>query len=164
MVYFSKEEMIRCYRDSKQDRCNDCKLSQAVKRMPNGIDENVEALVDVVLDPARKKLGKAICVNSGFRCPRHNQAMGGAVQSQHTKGQAADIIAGSPEENLRLAKVIAESGKFDQMILYVDGAGTLAPRFIHVSWKREGGNRREVLKSVKGDSVKFRKVDINVLK
>lgn len=46
MEYFTKKEMIRCYRESKKDRCAECRLQQAVKRMPDGIDENMEALVD----------------------------------------------------------------------------------------------------------------------
>lgn len=94
----------------------------------------------------------------------HNGRVGGASQSQHTKDQAADITAGSAEENLKLARIIAAGGKWDQMILYTDKADVLAPRFIHVSWKKGGVNRKEILKQVKGDSVKYRKVDINELK
>lgn len=150
MEYFTKEEMIRCYRERKQDRCSECRLQQAVKRMPDGIDENMEALVDNVLDPCRRAYGKSIGVNSGFRCPLHNSRVGGASQSQHIAGEAADITGGSPEENLKIARIIARQGRFDKMILYVDREGSLEPRFIHVSHKRLGGNRGRILKQVRG--------------
>lgn len=136
MEYFSKEELIRCYRERKQDRCAECRLQQAVGKMPSDIDANMEALCDQVLDPARRKYGKPIYVNSGFRCPLHNVRVGGASQSQHVRGQAVDLrIEGKPEE---LAKIIVANGKWDQLILY--------PTFVHVSWKRVGTNRKEILR------------------
>ena len=150
MQNFSKKELIRCYRENKQDRCKECRLVQAASRLPNGIEENIEALVDEVLDPARRKLGKPIVVNSGFRCPIHNTAVGGVYNSQHVSGQAADVRC---EDNKKLAKVIVENGRFDQLILY--------PTFIHVSWKKAGGNRKQILrKTAKG----YEKVNINELK
>lgn len=44
-----------------------------------------------MLDPARERLGKPIMVNSGYRCPLKNKAVGGVPNSQHLKGEAADI-------------------------------------------------------------------------
>lgn len=137
MQYFKKEELIRCYRERKQDRCAECRLQQRASRLPNGIEENIEALADQVLDPARRKFGKPIIVNSGFRCPLHNGKVGGVYNSQHVSGQAADVRC---EDNLKLARIIKGNGKFDQLIVY--------DNFIHVSWKRVGENRRQVLKKV----------------
>ncbi len=103
---------------------------------------NVRALVDEVLDPVREKLGKAIVVNSGYRCPRHNAAVGGVRNSQHLRGEAADIVLvnGSGLRVQDLADAIKEHGVFDQLIVY--------PGFVHVSYKRNGGNRGQVLKSL----------------
>ena len=143
-------ELIRCYREDRQQRCKECRLVQAASRLPNGIEENIEALVDEVLDPTRRKLGKPIVVNSGFRCSIHNTAVGGVYNSQHVSGQAADVRC---EDNKKLAKVIVENGRFDQLILY--------PTFIHVSWKKAGGNRKQILrKTAKG----YEKISINELK
>ena len=86
MKYFKKTELIRCYRESKAGRCEECRLSGAVMRLPAGIEENIVVLTEQVLDPAREALGKAIVVNCGFRCPIHNSKVGGASQSQHIKG------------------------------------------------------------------------------
>ena len=115
--------------------------------MPAEARANIEALVEVVLDPARERLGKAIRVNSGYRCPKHNLKVGGAVGSQHMKGEAADVV---PDESgqvtgdslERLAEILEQNGKYDQMIVY--------PSFVHVSYKRIGTNRHQVLKKVSG--------------
>ncbi len=123
MKYFTKEELIRCYRERKEDRCADCRLTAPVKKMPNGIDENIKALVEEVLDPAREKLGMPIIVNSGFRCPLHNKRVGGVPNSQHMKGQAADIRCA---DNKKLRDIIIKNGKYTQLLTY--------PTFLHVSW------------------------------
>ena len=135
MGYFKKEELIRCYRERKNDRCAECKLAQPAMRLPYGIEDNVTALVENVLEPARRKLGKPIIVNSGFRCPLHNGRVGGATASQHMKGEAADLrIDGKPEE---LARVIVANGKYDQLILY--------PTFVRIveksGWESERGSQ-----------------------
>ena len=137
MKYFTKEEVIRCYRKRKEDRCKECRLTQEVKRLPNGLDENMEALVTEVMDPAREKLGMPIICNSGFRCPIHNAKVGGATGSQHMKGEAMDVRCA---DNRRLARIIVENGRFDQLIIY--------PTFIHVSWKRNGPNRHQVIRKI----------------
>lgn len=129
----------------KELRCKCC------GRLPPEVKENIEALVDSVLDPARELFGKPIHVNSGFRCPLHNAAVGGVAKSQHLLGEAADITAGSPAENLTLARIIAQLGNYDQIIIYVHN-GSTEPQFIHVSWKRNGGNRHRILKHVIGAS------------
>jgi len=110
-------------------------------QLPPAVRENIVALVDNVLDPAREQFGGPISVNSGYRCARHNAAVGGVPASQHLRGEAADIApaglqvtAYGLKELERLARIIVENGKFDQLIIY--------PTFIHVSWKRSGCNRR----------------------
>lgn len=115
--------------------------------LPPLAKENIESLVDNVLDPAREQFGGPVSVNSGYRCQKHNLEVGVVVNSQHIKGEAADIIAGSPEENERLAKIIEENGRYDQLIRYMGLGGKI--RFIHVSWKRNGVNRKQVLRKAK---------------
>ena len=135
MKHFKIEELIRCYRET--GRCPECPLKQRAQIVPNGAEENERALVEAVLDPARERLGKPITVNSGFRCPLHNSKVGGVANSQHMRGEAADV---SCEDNKRLAEIIEANGKYDQLIRYLNKAGGI--RFIHVSWKRNGGNRK----------------------
>ena len=119
-------------------------------QMPAEARQNIEALVDNVLDPVREAYGKPIYVNSGYRCEKHNKAVGGVPKSQHMLGQAADISLrlthstgsgqayGLQDELMKLARIIKEQGRFDQLIIY--------PAFLHVSYKRNGMNRHKVLK------------------
>ena len=121
----------------------------------NGADreqeDNLVALVTAVLDPAREAYGKAIRVTSGFRCERVNTAVKGSRTSQHLKGEAADITtAAGASGNLEVAKIIIRLGKFDQLILEEVQGKSLAPQWVHVSWKRNGENRHEIRKHVKG--------------
>ena len=104
-------------------------------QLPPLARENVKALVREVLDPVREKLGMPIVVNSGYRCEKHNKDVGGVRNSQHLRGEAADIHC---QDNERLKQLIIENGKFDQLITY--------PSFLHVSYKRTGGNRHQRLK------------------
>ena len=105
--------------------------------MPASARENIEALVQAVLDPAREQLGKPIYVNSGYRCPRHNAAVGGVPNSQHMRGEAADIRLAEIADNAEIVSAIKENGRWDQMIVY--------PTFVHVSWKRIGKNRKQII-------------------
>ena len=148
MKYFTISEMLR------SDTALKMRLWNGANRE---IEENIRALVDNVLDPLRERYEHPIYVTSGYRCPKLNKAVNGAPNSQHMRGEAADIVAGpstgsgtSVYENLKLAKMIAESGKFDQMILEEVGPNDLLPRWIHVTWKRNGWNRRNILKKVAG--------------
>lgn len=70
--------------------------------------ENLKQLVDKVLDPLRDAYGKPIRVNSGYRSPALNAAVKGSKTSQHMKGQAADITAGSKQENKKLFELARE--------------------------------------------------------
>ena len=119
-------------------------------QMPAEARQNIEALVANVLDPLRDEYGKPIYVNSGYRCEKHNKAVGGVPRSQHIVGEAADISLrlthstgsgqayGLQDEMMTLARIIVQQGRFDQLIIY--------PTFLHVSYKRNGNNRHRVLK------------------
>ncbi|MCR5038404.1 MAG: peptidase M15 [Bacteroidales bacterium] len=106
---------------------------------PKEAEENLRALVNEVLDPLREAYGKPIRVNSGYRCPRLNNLVGGSPNSQHMRGEAADIqpVDGNEADLEVLAQFLIASGKFDQLILY--------PTFIHVSYRRLGWNRKQIL-------------------
>lgn len=108
MKYFTIKEL-----------CNSSTATQkGIDNTPNSeIVNNLEQLVDQILDPLRKRYGKPIKVNSGYRCPQLNKAVKGSVNSQHLKGLAADITAGSVKENKILFELIQELKlPFDQLI------------------------------------------------
>lgn len=99
-----------------------CKSSTAASRKidntPNTIViNNLQLLVEHILDPLRERYGKPIYVNSGYRSPALNKAINGAKTSQHMKGLAADITAGSTTNNKILFELIQELKlPFDQLI------------------------------------------------
>nr|DAV38671.1 MAG TPA: peptidase [Caudoviricetes sp.] len=80
------------------------------------VERNLTALVENVLDGVRAIYGKPITVNSGYRCPELNRAVGGVSNSHHVKGYAADITGGSKEENERLFNIIKHNFHFSQLI------------------------------------------------
>ena len=53
------------------------------------IDDDLVTLLENIREAAG---GKAITINSGYRSPEHNAAVGGVSNSQHVKGTAADIV------------------------------------------------------------------------
>lgn len=96
----------------------------------------LKQLVDNVLQPLRDLYGKPITVNSGYRSPMVNKHIGGAKNSQHLKGEAADITAGSKAENKVLFELIRDNFLVDQCINEYDYS------WIHVSYKSQG-NRNQ---------------------
>lgn len=89
-------------------------------------------------EPLRFWYGNPIKINSFFRCAALNKAVGGAVNSQHSTGQAIDISAGSKEENKKLFDWCKANLKFDQLINEYDFS------WVHISYKATG-NRQQVL-------------------
>jgi zinc D-Ala-D-Ala carboxypeptidase len=96
---------------------------------------NLEALVDEVLDPARELLQSPIKVDSGFRCPAVNIAVGGKKTSQHLKGEATDLKCFN---NKKLFELIRDNLVFDQVINEYNFS------WVHVSYSRIK-NRNQVL-------------------
>lgn len=74
--------------------------------MPEDAKKNITVLVDKVLDPLREAWGRPIYINSGYRCPKLNKAVGGSVTSHHMRGMAADITTGNATDNRHLFQLI----------------------------------------------------------
>lgn len=108
------------------------------------VRDNIKALVDNLLQPLRDAWGGPIFINSGYRCPALNDAVGGVATSQHVKGQAADCGCTDP---LALARLVKKMGLvYDQMILY--------PSFLHLSYRADGENRMELIYNKKWKGAK----------
>jgi peptidoglycan hydrolase-like protein with peptidoglycan-binding domain len=72
------------------------------------IDEKLIAFIQKIRD----HFGKSVTINSGYRCAKHNKAVGGATSSNHAKGKAADIVVDgvSPAEVAKYAESIGVLG------------------------------------------------------
>ena len=94
---------------------------------------NLKTLCEQVLQPVREHYGKGVKVNSGYRSPESNSAVGGSKTSDHCKGQAADIeIPGIP--NAELAEWIVANLEFTQVILEFYTPGIPDSGWVHVSY------------------------------
>ena len=132
----------------------------------NGIDNScpyqyipvLQQLCKTILEPLRQHFGEPVIISSGYRCPTLNIRVGGVYASQHTLGEAADIVplppAGSPYTINHTPYTLKEwfdwlqaNTDFDQLILEHDSKGSY---WIHVSCrKNKSKNRHQVLRLTK---------------
>lgn len=131
-------------------------LTRSTTASRQGIDNNpsdfeIHKLTDLcvaVLQPVRDHFG-VVTVNSGYRSPLLNVAIGGSTSSQHMKGEAADIEVGA--DNLVLAHWIADNLDYDQLISECYVPGEPASGWVHVSFRSDGKNRKENLTFNRGE-------------
>lgn len=130
MKYFTLEELT--------------KTNTGLENVPNMAQEkSLNLLVDNVLDPLRFLFGNPITVNSGFRSPEVNRAVGGVSTSAHLRGQAADITC---SDNLKLFKMLQKDFNYTQLI-WERGEDT--PEWIHISYD-PGDLKCETLRTTDG--------------
>jgi putative chitinase len=116
---------------------------------------NLKNVCEKILEPVRKHFGKPVRINSGYRGPALNAAVGGSSKSQHCNGEAIDFeIDGLP--NPELAKWVSENCDFDQIILeFYDPKEGPNSGWVHASYTTKGPNRKQKLTAVteKGKTV-----------
>ena len=109
---------------------------------------NMELVADEVFEPLRAWVGGPIKINSFFRSPKLNKAIGGSSKSQHCKGQAIDIDdTFGRATNAEMYHFIKDHLDFDQMIWEFGDDDN--PDWVHVSYVSEKKNRRRCLKAYK---------------
>jgi uncharacterized protein YcbK (DUF882 family) len=100
--------------------------SKCGRDIPNNVLPNILQLAKN-LQVLRDAVGKSISITSGYRSPQHNKKIGGAKDSQHVKGMAADIkVSGmTPKEVALVIEGLIEQGKMKQ------GGIGIYPSWIH---------------------------------
>ena len=120
-------------------------------RVPSKLVPSIKALVDEVLQPIRDKIEIPIHISSGYRCKAVNTANHGAKQSQHMKGEAADIYIVPMEAKgwtlWDIACLIVRFTDFDQLIYETRPNGS---KWIHVSYTTKRTNRHSLLRCKDG--------------
>ncbi len=117
------------------------KTSTGISNIPNAEQvANLIYLVENLLDKAREELAMPITVTSGYRSEAVNRRVGGVATSQHTKGEAADLVCG---DNAKLFNIL-KTMNFDQLIW--EKGNNIQPAWVHVSLRRNGINRKQVIR------------------
>jgi zinc D-Ala-D-Ala carboxypeptidase len=105
--------------------------------------ENLRLLCEKVLQPVRDHYGKGVKVNSAYRSPESNAAVGGSKTSDHCKGMAADIeIPGVA--NADLAQFIMDNLDYTQLILEFYTPGIPDSGWVHVSYDPANLKKQEL--------------------
>ena len=109
---------------------------------------NMELLAEKIFEPLRKFVGGPIKINSFYRGPELNKAIGGSSKSQHCEGRAIDIDdTYGYKTNAEMYHFIKENLEFDQMIWEFGDDNN--PAWVHVSYVSENQNRNRCLKAYK---------------
>ena len=108
--------------------------------------DNMEKIADEIFEPLRAYVDGPIKINSFFRCPELNKAIGGSSKSQHCKGQAIDIDdTFGKATNAEMYHFIKENLEFDQMIWEFGNDDN--PDWVHISYVSSEKNRNRCLKA-----------------
>ena len=120
-----------------------------IDNTPNGEQlDNMELIASEVFEPLRSYVDGPIKINSFFRSPDLNKAIGGSGKSQHCKGQAIDIDdTFGKMTNAEMYHWIKENLDFDQMIWEFGDDDN--PNWVHVSYVSAEENRNRCLKAYK---------------
>lgn len=107
------------------------------------IIEHLTLLIDCLLDPLREEWGSPIIVNSGYRCPALNKAVGGSKTSTHQLGWSVDLRPknGKMEEFKKFVVEFIKTRFWDQCIL--EKSGDI--EWVHLSLYNNSGKQRKMI-------------------
>jgi zinc D-Ala-D-Ala carboxypeptidase len=114
---------------------------------------NMELLAEKVFEPLRKHVNGPVKINSFYRGPELNKAIGGSSKSQHCEGRAMDIDDNyGYMSNADMFEYIKNNLSFDQMIWEFGNSDN--PDWVHVSYVNEDANRNRCLLAYKDENNK----------
>lgn len=107
---------------------------------------NMKHVAQNIFEPLRNHFKRPIGISSFYRCELLNKKIGGAKNSQHTTGEAIDIDADifGDLTNKIIYDYVKDNLDFDQLIWEFGDKNN--PAWVHVSLKRNGKNRKQILK------------------
>lgn len=118
----------------ESDKAKELHVDNTIPR-GSSVEASIRELVKTVLQPLRTAWGMPMTVNSGYRVPAVNKAVGGKWNSQHLIGEAADIHVKNSAEAYNLASLAkALNLPYDQI--------GLGDSLVHISHKLRGAQRR----------------------
>lgn len=112
-------------------------IRHKINNVPSEMElANMKLVSEKCFEPLRTWYGKPIKINSFYRCKELNDVLKGSKTSQHIKGEAIDIDAGSKEENKKIFDWCKANLIFDQLINEYDYS------WVHISFSKNG-NRND---------------------
>lgn len=128
------------------------KSDTAIRKKINNVPTDREIIMNMqhvaknVFEPIRKHFNIPIGITSFYRCEALNKAIGGSKTSQHVLGEAIDIDADiyGGITNAEIYEWVKNNLNFDQLIW--EYGNDKQPSWVHISLKRKGPNRKQVLK------------------
>ena len=141
--------MISKHISDKEAVYSNTAIRRGIENKPNKEQlENMVKIAENIFEPLRSYVGGPIKINSFFRCPELNTAIGGSSKSQHCKGQAIDIDDSYGRcTNAEMFEFIKEHLDFDQLIWEFGNEEN--PAWVHVSYVSEEVNRNRCLLAYK---------------
>jgi len=106
--------------------------------------ENLKILGTEVYDKIYERFGGNVKVNSSYRTPALNKAVGGEPTSQHMVGQAIDIDGINGVSNSQIYYYVKENLTFHQLIW--EKGNNLNPAWVHVGYRTNGRNSQSILR------------------
>ena len=111
-----------------------------LKKYPDNVPDTQQLLCLhygclMLLEPARVEVGPII-INSGFRSEDVNRRVGGVKNSQHLRGQAADIRPCDPAKFQQLIEFLKHHPQTDQLLT--------GPGWLHISWAPAASPRHDI--------------------
>jgi len=143
--------MISKHISYKEGVYSNTAIRKGIDNTPNSEQKaNMEKIAQNIFEPLRQWAGGPIKINSFFRCPELNKAIGGSSKSQHCKGQAIDIDdTFGVVSNADMYAWIKNHLDFDQMIWEFGDDNN--PNWVHISYVSHEENRNRCLKAYRED-------------
>jgi zinc D-Ala-D-Ala carboxypeptidase len=118
---------------------------KGIKNIPNAQElSRMQYVATEIFDKVRDHFNVPIRVSSFFRCKELNAAVGGSKTSQHMTGEAIDMQATGKLTNAQIYHYIKDNFEFDQLIW--EFGTDKEPAWVHVSLRKIGKNRKQLLK------------------
>lgn len=122
-------------------------IRKGIDNIPSDeIIANIIVLCSNVLEPLEELINKQIIISSGYRSKELNSEIGGAKNSQHVEGKAADIKVKDISTEDLFQIIIKSEIEYDQIIQEFD-------KWVHISYN-EGKNRKQKLRATKDQNNK----------
>ena len=120
-----------------------------IDNTPRNLDLiNMKTIAEKVFEPLRSWVGGPIAINSFYRSPKLNSAIGGSTKSQHCIGCALDLDDNyGHKTNAQMFEYVKNNLDYDQMIW--EFGTDENPNWVHISYVSEDTNRRRLLKASK---------------